>query len=63
MTGSPRAMMPGYLRLFALFGIVVVNVQYIALSSLHDSANPVGGTALDAVTVKNKGNKGSGRAT
>ena len=27
MTGSPRALMPDYLRLFALFGIVVVNVD------------------------------------
>jgi len=27
---APRAFMPDYLRLFALFGIVVVNVQYMA---------------------------------
>ena len=35
MTGSPRALMPDYLRLIALFGIVVVNVQFIAFSALH----------------------------
>ena len=45
MTGSPRALMPDYLRLFALFGIVVVNVQYIAFSALHGFADPVGETA------------------
>lgn len=32
MTESNRALMPDYLRLFALFGIVVVNVQSIAFS-------------------------------
>lgn len=51
MTGSPRALMPDYLRLFALFGIVVVNVQYIAFSALGSFADPGGGTALDAVTL------------
>jgi uncharacterized protein len=51
MTASPRALMPDYLRLFALFGIVVVNVQYIAFSALGSFADPGGGTALDAVTL------------
>jgi len=51
MTGSPRALMPDYLRLFALFGIVVVNVQYIAFSALHGFADPVAETALDAITL------------
>lgn len=51
MTGSPRALMPDYLRLVALFGIVVVNVQYIAFSALGRMVDPVGVTALDAVTV------------
>ncbi|WP_342068838.1 DUF418 domain-containing protein [Yoonia algicola] len=43
--------MPDYLRLFALFGIVVVNVQYIAFSALHGFADPVAETALDAITL------------
>ena len=51
MTGSPRALMPDYLRLFALFGIVVVNVQFIAFSALHGIADPVAETVLDAVTL------------
>ena len=50
MTGSPRALMPDYLRLVALFGIVVVNVQFIAFSALHGIADPVAETAIDAVT-------------
>jgi uncharacterized protein len=51
MTGSPRALMPDYLRFFALFGIVVVNVQYIAFSALHGFADPVAETALDTLTL------------
>lgn len=35
MTASPRALKPDYLRLFALFGgIVVVNVRFIAFPAL-----------------------------
>ncbi|MBW8635566.1 hypothetical protein K1W69_00080 [Hoeflea sp. WL0058] len=44
MTGSPHALMPNYLRLFALFGIVVVNVQYIAFSALYSFADQGGET-------------------
>lgn len=51
MTGSPRALMPDYLRLFALFGIVVVNVQYIGFSALQGVADPVGVTVRDAITL------------
>ena len=52
MTGSPpRALMPDYLRLFALFGIVVVNVQYIGFPALHGFADPAGDTVSDAVTL------------
>ncbi len=51
MTGAQRALMPDYLRLIALFGIAVVNVQYIAFSTLHGPADPVGETARDAITV------------
>jgi len=51
MTASPRALMPDYLRLVALFGIVVVNVQYIAFSALHGIADPVAETSLDAITL------------
>lgn len=43
--------MPDYLRLVALFGIVVVNVQYIAFSALQSFAEPAGDTALDAITL------------
>jgi uncharacterized protein len=42
--------MPDYLRLVALFGIVVVNVQYIAFSALGSFADPSGET-LDAITL------------
>jgi len=48
---SRRALMPDYLRLVALFGIVVVNVQYIAFSALHGFADPVAETARDAITL------------
>ncbi|MEE4110468.1 MAG: DUF418 domain-containing protein [Halieaceae bacterium] len=48
---APRALMPDYLRLFALFGIVFVNVQYIAFSALPGLADPVAETVLDAVTL------------
>jgi uncharacterized protein len=51
MSGSARALMPDYLRLFALFGIVVVNVQFIAFSALHGFADPLGQTVADAVTL------------
>ena len=48
---TSRALMPDYLRLVALFGIVVVNVQYIAFSALHGFADPVAETARDAITL------------
>ncbi|HEV8035522.1 DUF418 domain-containing protein [Yoonia sp.] len=51
MTGSQRALMPDYLRLFALFGIVVVNVQFIAFSALGSFADPGAETTLDAMTL------------
>jgi uncharacterized protein len=44
MTASPRALMPDYLRLVALFGSVVVNVQYIAFSALDSFADQGGET-------------------
>ena len=43
--------MPDYLRLVALFGIVAVNVQYIAFSALGSFADPSRETALDAITL------------
>jgi uncharacterized protein len=43
--------MPDYLRLFALFGIVVVNVQFIGFSALGSLCDPGGETALDAITL------------
>lgn len=51
MTGTPRALMPDYLRLVALFGIAVVNVQFIAFSALGSFADPSGETTRDAVTL------------
>jgi len=51
MTESRRALMPDYLRLVALFGIVVVNVQYMAFSSLQGFVDPGGATPADAVTL------------
>jgi uncharacterized protein len=46
-----RALMPDYLRLFALFGMVVVNVQYIGFSVLHGIAEPIAETAVDTITL------------
>ncbi|SUZ31934.1 hypothetical protein ROE7235_01685 [Roseibaca ekhonensis] len=47
----PRALMPDYLRLIALFGIVIVNVQFIGFSVLHGFAEPMGQSAADDVTL------------
>jgi uncharacterized protein len=49
--GPARALMPDYLRLFALFGIVVVNVQFIAFSSLEGFGVPAGESLSDAITL------------
>ena len=47
---EPRALMPDYLRLVALFGIVVVNVQFMAYPpSLGFAAAPTGTAADDLV--------------
>ena len=51
MTGRTRALMPDYLRLIALFGIVVVNVQFIAFSLLGGMVFPVPETAGDLLTL------------
>lgn len=51
MSGSPRALMPDYLRLVALFGIAVVNVQFIAFSALGNLTDPPGETLPDAITL------------
>ena len=55
MTGQcgqpPRALMPDYLRLIALFGIVVVNVQFIGFSVLRGFTDPVAQSHVDAVTL------------
>ncbi|MDM7931534.1 DUF418 domain-containing protein [Tabrizicola sp.] len=51
MTGPPRALMPDYLRLIALFGIVVVNVQFIAFSSFTGFSKPAGDSTLDSVAL------------
>ncbi|MEJ8562800.1 DUF418 domain-containing protein [Yoonia sp. GPGPB17] len=46
-----RALLPDYLRLIALFGIVIVNVQYIALSALVGMADQVAKSAADDITL------------
>lgn len=46
-----RALMPDYLRLIALFGIVVVNVQFIAFPIEEGFAGASTQTVLDAVTA------------
>ena len=51
MTPGARALMPDYLRLVALFGIVVVNVQFIAFSALQDWLDVEVASALDAVAL------------
>lgn len=51
MSTHDRALMPDYLRLIALFGIVIVNVQYIAFPALGDFAEPLGETAADSVAL------------
>lgn len=50
-TVQTRALMPDYLRLIALFGIVIVNVQFIAFSALHGFIEPAGETIGDAVVL------------
>ena len=50
-SSATRALMPDYLRLVALFGIVVVNVQYIAFSSLHGFTEPLGRNSADTLTL------------
>ena len=51
MSRSGRALMPDCLRLIALFGIVVVNVQFIAFPALGDLATPVGNSTADAIVL------------
>ncbi|MEO0410428.1 MAG: DUF418 domain-containing protein [Pseudomonadota bacterium] len=46
-----RALMPDYLRLIALFGIVIVNVQYMGFSILQGLAPEASGTRGDSVTL------------
>ena len=51
MKRAARSLMPDYLRLIALFGIVVVNVQFIAFSAVGSFTEPGGETELDTLTV------------
>lgn len=51
MSGQTRALMPDYLRLIALFGIVVVNVQFMAFSLLSGLATPVAEITAEMVTL------------
>lgn len=46
-----RALLPDYLRLIALFGIVIVNVQYIAFSALAGIADQVAQSTADDITL------------
>lgn len=50
MSGNPRALMPDYLRLIALFGIVVVNVQFIAFPSIVSLTDPPPLPTSDAIS-------------
>jgi uncharacterized protein len=43
--------MSDYLRLIALFGIVVVNVQFIGFSVLHGFVEPLARSSADAITL------------
>ena len=51
MNPGDRSLMPDYLRLIALFGIVIVNVQFIAFSALHGFTEPAGETFGDHLTL------------
>ncbi|KZM50648.1 hypothetical protein OA90_09560 [Labrenzia sp. OB1] len=51
MPPGDRSLMPDYLRLIALFGIVIVNVQFIAFSALHGFTEPAGETFSDDLTL------------
>ncbi len=50
-SGRSRALMPDWLRLVALFGIVAVNVQFIAFSALEPFAAPTVRGPGDAVAL------------
>lgn len=50
-TQQNRALLPDYLRLIALFGIVIVNVQYIAFSALVGIADQVAQSTADDITL------------
>ena len=44
MERHPRTLIPDYIRLFALFGIVIVNIQMMGFSALDGSYLPVENT-------------------
>lgn len=48
---SERSLMPDYLRLIALFGIVMVNVQFIAFSALGGFTEPMGKSLGDDLVL------------
>ena len=50
-TACARALMPDYLRVIALFGIVIVNVQFIAFPTLNNITDPASWTFTDAVVL------------
>ena len=50
-TAHFRALMPDYLRLIALFVIVIFNVQFIAFPTLNSITGPAGETFKDAVAL------------
>ncbi len=51
MTAKRRALMPDYLRLVSLFGIVIVNVQYMAFSALGSFSKSAGVSFGDKITL------------
>ena len=50
-TACARALMPDYLRVIALFGIVIVNVQFIAFPTLNSITDPASWTFTDALAL------------
>ncbi|MEM1067085.1 MAG: DUF418 domain-containing protein [Pseudomonadota bacterium] len=51
MTQRERALLPDYLRLIALFGIVIVNVQFIAFSVFEEFDPTLSGSVADIMTL------------
>lgn len=51
MSDAKRAWMPDYLRLIALFGVVIVNVQFMGFSLFFGFPEIIGDTLADQITL------------